>query len=211
MRTFADTLRSLREERRLTQRELAIKLGLSYSAIAMYESGAREPNAEKKEEIADFFNVDMNYLYGKTPIRNSYRDLDKDVSIGVKIPVLGRVQAGIPIEAIEEILDYEEISQECASNGSYFALKIKGESMMPKIDDGDIVIVRKQSTVNNGEIAIVIVNGSDATCKKVHIRENGIMLVSLNPVFEPIFYASEDVKKLPVSIIGKVIELRAKF
>ena len=87
-------------------------------------------------------------------------------SKGVLIPVLGYVRAGVPIEAVEEILDYEEISQEQARTGEFFALKIKGDSKEPKISEGDVVIVRKQSTVENGELAVVLVNGDDATVKK---------------------------------------------
>ncbi|MDW7668045.1 MAG: XRE family transcriptional regulator [Bacillota bacterium] len=137
---------------------------------------------------------------------------DKEKTKGVKIPVLGTIAAGIPIEAVEDVEDYEEISSELSSTGEFFALRIKGESMEPKFSEGDVVIVRKQEDIESGEIGVVIVNGSDATVKKVMKEDNGIMLVGTNPqVYSPKFYNSKQIVELPIKIIGKVIELRAKF
>lgn len=213
LKKFNDVLKGLREERRISQRELAEKLNISNSAIGMYESGKRQPNYEALENIADFFNVDMNYLLGKTPIRNIYRDgnLNDFVSRGVKIPVLGKVVAGIPIEAIEEILNYEEIDESLARTGEFFALQVKGDSMEPRMLEGDVVIVRKQESVNSGDIAIVLVNGDEATVKRVRILENGLMLIPFNSKYVPWTYTAKEVENMPVQIIGKVVELRGKF
>ena len=98
------------------------------------------------------------------------------------------MQAGIPIDAIEEILDYEEISEDMATSGDYFALQVRGRSMEPRMKEGDVVIIRQQPDVDNGDIAIVLVNGNDATIKKIGKSSEGIMLVPTNPAFEPIFY-----------------------
>lgn len=213
MRKFNEVLKNLREEKRISQRELAKTLGISKSAIGMYESGNREPNYELLENIADFFNVDMNYLLGKTPIRNSYRDgeINDYTSKGIKIPVLGKVVAGIPIDAVEEILDYEEIDEKMARTGEFFALQIKGDSMAPIIAPGDIIIIRKQNDVDSGQIGIVLVNGDEATVKKVIKKDNGIMLASNNPAYDPMFFDQNDIETKPVRIIGKVVELRKKF
>lgn len=129
----------------------------------------------------------------------------------VQIPVLGRVKAGIPMTAIESIIDYEEISQKQAQTGEFFGLQIKGDSMEPKISEGDVVIVRKQETVENGEIAVVLINGDDATVKKFYKTDAGIKLVSTNPTYDPFFFTPDEVNTLPVIVIGKVVELRAKF
>ncbi len=83
--------------------------------------------------------------------------------------------------------------------------------MSPRIIDGDVVIIKEQSDVNSGELAIVIINGCEATCKKILKLEHGINLVSFNSVYEPMYYSNEEIEKLPISIIGKVIELRRKF
>ena len=93
----------------------------------------------------------------------------------------------------------------------YFALQIKGQSMEPKISDGDVVIVRKQPDVDSGQIAIVCVNGDHATCKKVMKQQSGILLQPLNPAYEATFYSTEDIENIPITILGRVVELRAKF
>ena len=171
----------------------------------MYENGNREPDFETLELIADYFNVTMGSL-----VSGNVYGTDK-LSSGTIITVLGYVRAGIPIEAVEDILDYEEISLEMASQGEHFALSIKGDSMEPRIAEGDVVIVRKQNIVENGELAVVLVNGNDATVKKFYKNDNGVTLISTNPTYDPFYYSKEDVEKLPVQVIGKVVELRAKF
>ena len=130
---------------------------------------------------------------------------------GVKIPVLGTVAAGIPISAVEDILDYEEIPRSWQNQGEFFALKIKGDSMEPRMESGDVVIVKQQSDANSGDTVIVLVNGDDATCKRLEKTDNGIMLVSTNPKYPPIFYSLEDIQTKPVVILGKVVELRQKY
>lgn len=202
---FKKRLRELRTSRNLTQNKLAEELGIAKSTISMYENGNREPDFETLELIADYFNVTMGSL-----VSGNVYGTDK-LSSGTVIPVLGYVRAGIPIEAVEDILDYEEISLEMASQGEYFALAIKGDSMEPRIAEGDVVIVRKQNIVENGELAVVLVNGNDATVKKFYMNDNGITLISTNPTYDPFYYSKEDVEKLPVQVIGKVVELRAKF
>lgn len=130
---------------------------------------------------------------------------------GVKIPVLGSVAAGIPIEAVEDVLDYEEITPELATTGEFFALKIKGHSMEPRIMDGDVVVVRCQDDVDSGDVAVVLVNGDEATVKKVKKQDSGISLVPNNPSYDILFYTRSEVAQLPVRILGKVVELRGKL
>lgn len=130
---------------------------------------------------------------------------------GVRIPVYGSVAAGIPLDAIQDIEDYEEITEDMARTGEYAALKIKGNSMLPRFTEGDVVIVRLQDDVDNGDIAIVMVNGDEATCKKIKKTPEGVMLISTNPDYEPMFYSNQEIADLPVRIWGKVVELRAKF
>lgn len=132
-------------------------------------------------------------------------------STPVRIPVLGFVRAGLPMNAVENIIDYEEISAETARSGEFFALQIKGDSMEPKISEGDVVIVKKQSVVNNGEVAVVLVNGDEATVKKFYKSKTGIKLISTNPSYDPLYFSPQEVDSLPVEVIGKVVELRAKF
>ena len=201
---FKDVLRQQRIAHGLTQQELGEKVGLKKEAIYKYEKGiVVNPKRSLIEKLAIIFNVSPSYLLG----------IDGNIETkAVRIPVLGRVVAGIPIEATENILGYEEITEHMAATGEYFALRIKGDSMCPNICDGDIVIVKKQETVENGDIAVVLINGRDATVKKVKISGNGITLIGFNlSVYEPHFYTSEEIEKRPVTIIGKVVELRRKI
>ena len=109
------------------------------------------------------------------------------------------------------MVDYEEIPEALSRSGEYFGLRVVGDSMEPKISDGDTIIVRKQETAEPGEVIVATVNGSDACVKRLKTLEGGIMLISTNPAYEPITYTQEEVERLPVRIIGKVVELRAKF
>lgn len=201
MPNFNVMLRQLRKENDLTQGELAKKLGLAASTIGMYERGEREPDFETLERICSFFCVNTNYILGK----------EERTSFGKRIPVLGKVAAGIPITAVENILDYEEIPFSMASTGEYVALQIKGQSMEPRMFEGDIVIVRVQDTVEQGEIAVVMVDGEEATVKKVQYLKDGIMLRPFNTSFDPIFFSRSDMEKIPVRIFGKVVECRQKY
>ena len=208
---FRTRLKQLRNEKKINQRELANFLKVAPSTISMYESGQREPNFEVLESLADFFNVDLNYLLGKSDKTTKLMIEDSQPPQGLQIPVLGTVAAGIPISAVEDILDYEEVPQSWENQGEFFGLRIKGDSMKPDINDGDTVIVRQQSTANNGDVVIALVNGDDATCKKFEKLDNGIMLISNNSEYSPMYFSNEEVLTKPVVIIGRVVELRRKF
>lgn len=196
---FSDRLKELRNARGITQQQLADWTGLSRTRIGNYERGIREPDIVTQEILADFFNVRLDYL------------MDRKKAPITRIPVLGKVIAGIPIEAVEEILDYEEITPDMAKQGDFFALQVKGDSMEPKFSAGDVVIVRKQEDIDSGDIAIVLVNGNEATVKKIKKFPGGINLVPSNSNYEVTTYTNEQIETLPVRIVGKVVELRAKF
>ncbi|MGN0082446.1 MAG: LexA family protein, partial [Bacteroides fragilis] len=128
-----------------------------------------------------------------------------------RIPVLGNVAAGIPIEMIEDIIDYEEIPANWGNKNDFFCLQIKGDSMKPKMDEGDVLVVRKQSDAETGDTVIFTVNGDMASCKRLRKTDNGLMFIPLNKDYDPMIYSWKEVEELPVRILGKVIELRAKF
>lgn len=204
MNTLGERIKERRVAAGYSQDTLAKKLGYrSRSTIAKIEAGENDVSQTKIQAFADALGCSAAYLMG----------LNENPSTGgsVKIPVLGKVAAGIPIEAVQDILDYEEISLDTARSGDFFALRIKGNSMEPRICEGDVVIVRQQADVDSGQIAIVLVNGNDAVCKKVIKYEAGISLVSLNPAYEPMFFTKEEIDSLPVTILGKMVELRGKF
>jgi repressor LexA len=188
-------IKNRRKELKMSQEKLAELVGYTdRSSIAKVEKGEVDLPQSKIVLFAKALNIEPGELLGD----------QKNPNI---IPVLGRVAAGIPIEAVEEIIDYEEIDSKLASTGEFFGLKIKGDSMTPRICDGDVVIVRKQEAADPGDIVIATINGDDAVCKKLQIFGKAVLLYSLNPSYEPIDVTGrEDFK-----IIGKVIELRGKF
>lgn len=201
-------LKMLREEKGLTQKDLAEKLSLTPKAISFYELGSREPSGDALIRMAHILGTTTDYLLGNS----TTKEADQKVGRGVRIPVLGRVVAGIPIEAVEEILDYEEITPELAATGEFFALKIRGHSMEPRMMEGDVVIVRRQDDVDSGDVAIVLVNGDEATVKRVKKQPEGITLIATNTsVYEPHFYSNKEISDLPVRILGRVVELRGKM
>lgn len=210
MSILPKNIRYLRKKNEWSQDYIAEKLGYkSYTTIQKWEMGTSEPPLKKTRELADLFNVDIDDLTNKDlELPESTKSVSKK---GVVINVLGRVAAGIPIEAMEDIIDTEEITESLARTGTFFGLQIHGDSMEPKMSEGDIVIVRQQNDAESGEIVIVTVNGTDATCKRLRKYRDGIELISTNPSYEPIFFTKEEVESKPVRIIGKVVELRAKF
>lgn len=208
---FQIRLKELREKAGYSQQGFADAIGVKQSTVGNWEAGAREPKFEIMERLADFFGVSVDYLLGRD-VSHNYSESLKPSKEGSKwIPVLGTVVAGIPLEAIEDIIDYEEISPQMASQGDFFALQIKGDSMEPKMSSGDIVIVRAQNDCDTGDIAIVLVNGNEATVKRIKKGPEGLMLIPNNPAYEPMYYSNAEIESLPVRVIGKVVELRAKF
>lgn len=199
----------LREEKGLSQLEFAHKVNINNSVMNRIEKGIRPIRDDELIAISKCLGVSIDYLLGNAPAKAAQ---PKTAGRGVRIPVLGRVVAGIPIEAVEEILDYEEITPELAASGEFFALKIRGHSMEPRMMEGDVVIVRRQDDVESGDIAIVLVNGNEATVKRVKKQEDGITLIATNTsVYEPHYYSNKEIEELPVRILGKVVELRGKL
>lgn len=202
---ISEKIKKAIEEKGLSYQALQEKSGIPKSAIQRYASGDTEKlPIDRVVKIAKALSISPGYLMG-------WEDCKREKMQGIKIPVLGSVVAGIPIEAIEEIIDYEEISEQLAKTGEFFALRIKGDSMEPRMCDGDVVIVKRQEEVNSGDVAIVLVNGDEATVKRVKIDDNGIMMIPFNPKYTPWFYTAEECESLPVRILGKVVECRQKY
>lgn len=197
-----DKLRELRKLKQITMKELGQQINVAESTISLYESGKREPDFETLKNLADVFNVSTDYLLGRS--KESLKPK------GIKIPVLGTIPAGVPIEAIEEVLDYEEISEDMASHGSYFALKVKGNSMLPTIKDGDVVIIKQQDDADSGKICVVMINGFDATLKEIKKDPQGLWVLPHNSEcdFKPTFFSNQQVDDVPVRIIGVAVEIR---
>ena len=203
-------IKELRLAKNITQEELGKVLNVQKAAISKYENGRVEPSIEVLKLASKFFDVSTDYLLGRSdsPIV-SCASSSKEKTI--RIPVLGRVAAGTPIGAIEEVIGWEEISKKLAAGGACFALRVCGHSMEPRILEGDTVIVRQQPNVDSGDIAVVLIGNEEATLKRVKKQKDGIILVANNPaVYEPHFYSNREIKNSPVRILGKVVEIRCK-
>ena len=196
----------LRTKNSMTLEELGNKVGVGKSTVRKWENGMiANMKRDKILKVAEALNTTPAYLMGWDEAK------EEPKKKGVKIPVLGRVAAGVPIEMIEDVLDYEEITEDMAKHGEYFALKIQGDSMTPRIWNNDVVIVKQQDDAENGDIVIAAINGDDAVCKRLQKYNDGIALISLNPLYDPIYLKKEEIDGKPVRIIGKVVELRGKF
>lgn len=219
--TLGDIVHDYRIKRGLSMDEFSRRCGLSKGYISMLEKN-KNPKSGKPiiPSITTYVNVatamglsvdNLMSMVGKDqPVKLNAPPV---IHAGYKIPVLGNVAAGTPINATEEILGYQYLEDTYKDDGcSYFALRIQGRSMEPTIMDGDTVIVRQQSNVDNGEIAIVLVDGEDATAKEIKENADGITLIGHNTtVYTPHFYSVQEIHDLPIQIIGRVIEVRRKL
>lgn len=200
---FAQRLKELREKKGLSQQELATIIGKSKSLISMYESGGRVPPFETQEAIADYFNVSLDCLMGRT----DYDDFDvfslpgiAPLSETAKKPLLGIIPCGEPILAVENIDEYIDVPQNAKCD---FVLKCKGDSMIEaRINDGDYVYVRQQPDVNDGEIAAVLID-NEATLKRVYKKPNRVILRAANIAFDDMIYEGEKLNNF--RILGKVV------
>lgn len=195
MRTIGDTIKLLREERRLSQQQLANILNVARSTISMYESGSRIPEDDMKDIICDYFNVDMNYLYGKTNTRNSYREEknESDKSINSKsiqrIPLYTSISCGTGLFVDDQVEDYIAVPDKFIKPGhDYFANTASGDSMIGKgIKEGDVLVFEKTNIIGNGEIGAFCVGESEAVCKTFRRLPSGmILLESANEAYQPI-------------------------
>ena len=206
METFSKRLSEAIKEKNMSLTLLSRLTGINKGTLSSYANGKYSPKLKNLNIISSALGVSPSRLSGETRRISSKNGPGASVSI----PVLGYVAAGIPNEAIENIVGFEDIPEEMAKKGSFFGLVINGDSMEPRILKGDVAIVRKQPDVESGDIAIVIMQ-NEATCKKLLKSEKGITLSSLNPKYEPVFYSWREVSDIPVTILGRVVELRGKL
>lgn len=195
-----DVIKTLRLRKNLSQEELAKKLGYTdRSSISRIEKGDMKLTQDKILEFSRFFKVSPLVILG----------MEEYVPPKTQVPVYGRVAAGIPIEAIENIIDYEDIPD--TWTGVYGAMRVQGDSMAPRILDGDTIIVRRQSDAESGDVVVAIINGQDATVKKLIKHDDGITLQAFNPAYDPMYFSRGNMEEIPVIIWGKVVENRSKF
>lgn len=196
-------IRDRRKELNITLEEIGDYVGVSKATVQRWETGGiANMRRDRIKKLSEILQLDVEDLLGVH---------QQTKPAFVKIPVLGSVAAGVPITAQEDIIGYEEVPAQWAEADTLFALKIKGDSMEPRMVSGDVVVVRKQDDINSGEVAIVMIGDEEATCKKVTKHSDGLVLISNNPKYVPMFFTIKEIETLPVRILGRVIELRVRF
>ncbi|WP_337773826.1 XRE family transcriptional regulator [Dialister hominis] len=206
MNTFGDNLRKAMEKAEINATELSEKTGISKSTISRYLSGGYIAKQKNLLKLSLALQVEPKFLFS-----DAVEELDANLKV-YSIPLVGKVVAGTPIDAIENITDYIRVTNPAAADGSYYALHVTGASMEPEMREGDLVIVHKQDYFDSGDICIVLVNGDEATVKKVIKSDQGITLIGFNAtVYPPHFYNVRQVEELPVRVIGKVKEVRRSY
>lgn len=209
MPNFSERFKQLRHEHCLSQQNLADQLGFSKSSVNMYERGEREPGLESMEAIADYFNVDLDYLIGRSDTPNRYNTAQASNISPLRrkrFPLLGEIACGQPIYAAEDRESYVMAGTDINAD---FCLVAKGDSMKgARILDGDIVFIRKQDMVDNGEIAAVVI-GDEATLKRVNYypEKNLLILKAENPLYPDQIYAEDQLDT--VKVLGKAVAFQS--
>lgn len=217
-----ERLEEILKEKKMSRRKLEREAGLGVGTVAKWK--IFDPTVQNIQKVADVLGVSVAWLTGESDFRSEQDaliqkwndqmsaglpDEVRRIEAGIRIPVLGSVPCGIPTDAIEflDTEEWEEISEKMSRSGRFFGLKVKGDSMIPRIMEGDVVIVKLQPDAESGDIVIARVNGDEACCKRLIKQEDGIVLQSFNPCYAPMYFS----KDKPVEIIGKVVENRQKF
>ena len=201
-------LKNIRESLEYSTYDVNKLCDISQSYLSLMENGKRKPSAIILKKLAPIYNLDYLDLYEKA----GYIDLIKDESKRsiATIPILGTVKAGYDWLAEENVVDYVTLKENIPNIKEYYALKITGDSMLPLLSEGDLVIVHDQDDVESGQTAVILINGEEATVKKVVKTNEGIELHSMNPYYPVKKFTYEDMKSIPVKIIGRVKEAKIK-
>lgn len=194
-KTFLRNVTDLLNEHDMNRAELARRLGVSSGTISQWYSGLTFPNRKRQEAIAEILGVSVGSLFEEKKLI---------------VPVYGEIKAGYPAFACEEILDYEEVTNDVALKGDCFGLRVKGDSMLPIFSDGDTVICVHCADAEDGSFVVALI-GEEATLKQIQHSSQGVMFMPLNNAYSPLWYSNDQIASLPVQILGKVVELRKRF
>ena len=201
---FSSNLKDLLESKNATQLELAKFLNVSNTTVNNYVKGYNMPRMDKIDGICNFFNINRSDLIEQKEPELTFVDLSKSI----KIPVVGKIPAGVPIEAIEDVIETIDIPEDWTKGDKeYIGLRVSGDSMYPVLLDGDTVVIQIQPSAETGDICACYVNGFDATLKRIALTPDSITLKPENPNYPPKTYTHPG----EVNIAGKVVEVRRKL
>ncbi len=206
-------LKEAREEKGISLEDAGKKVGVNKSTILRWENGQTEKfKIPTLEILADYYGVNSSWIIGKDNHKYIYTNrTDVFGNPVVSIPILGIVKAGYNYLAEENWIGTIDIDKKLAESGELFALKVHGDSMSPVLIEDDIVIIKKQEDFENGDIVVAIINGDEATIKKGKKSEVGILLQPLNSSYEPLIFTYDEMKTIPVTIVGVVKQLKREF
>ena len=213
---YDNNLKRLRKEANLSQAELSALLGVHQTAVSQWECGRTAPDVRSLKKLAALYSVTLETLLdGGTEAASDpekYEAVRRRVRAeSRRVPILGSVQAGVPVSAVEDVVGYVALDGESGfESEEFFALRVRGDSMEPRFMEGDTVIVRRQDDAESGDV-VVALTGDDATIKQLRKREDGVLLMPFNHAYEPLFFTRAEAESLPLRILGKVVELRAKL
>lgn len=226
---LGDIIKQYREEHQMSLQDFANLINSSRSYVHMLEKNINpstnkpiSPSIETLKSLAKAMNMDLEVLLKKLDLeQNIYLNEDeykkqflKTDELGnpiVSIPLLGIVKAGYDYLAQENWIGTVDIDKKLAESGDFFALKIHGDSMFPVLVEDDIVIIKKQNDFENGDIVVAIINGDEATIKKGKKSDSSILLQPLNTNYEPLIFTYNEMKTIPVTIVGVVKQLKREF
>lgn len=220
---LAKYLKTIREDLGYSIYDVNKLCEISPSYLSLMENGKRRPSPIILKKLSSIYHVNYNDLLKKAGfedlIENEKTEMLKKVGAislsdieAVAVPLLGTVKAGYDYMAQENWEGIIEVDKDIIKDGSdYFALKIKGDSMYPVLIEGDIVIIKKQEDFENGDIVVAIINGNEATIKKGKKSESSILLQPFNNNYEPLIFTNEEIKTIPVTIVGIVKQLKREF
>lgn len=205
-RIFSDNLNRFLSACNKSQKEVADAIGISPQTFNTWCQGIAMPRIGKLQLLADYFHIE------KSAFIDSPADISRTHSqTNTSIAVFDRIPSGIPFHITGNVVGTEEISTDATITAEFFGLQIHGDSMEPRFSEGDIVIARKQDDAESGDIVIASLRNEDAACRRLRKYHDGIELISNNPSYEPMFFSNEEIVDETVRILGRVVELRAKF
>lgn len=200
---FAKNLKYYMELHNKSRNDIAKITNVPYSTVSSWCNALFYPRIDKIEMLANYFNILKSDLV---------EDKDrKETNSNIKIPLLGTVKAGYDYLAEENIIDYVSVTDSSLNNNDFFALRVKGNSMVPEIYENDIAIVKKQDDFENGDYVVALVNGDEATIKKGYKTDSGLLLQPINQSVAPLIFDKETIKSMPVKIIGVVYNISRSF
>lgn len=203
---FSENLKYYMTINKKTRVDVCRDLDIPYSTFTDWCNANIYPRIDKIELLANYFDIK------KSDLVESKEKLDKLGNPVAEIPLLGTVKAGYDYMAQENWEGMIEVDKNIIKDGSdYFALKIKGDSMSPILIEDDIVIIKKQDDFENGDLVVAIINGDEATIKKGKKSDNSILLQPLNTNYEPLIFTYDEMKTIPVTIVGIVKQLKREF